>query len=299
MAKLGNRVFFSYRGYYYSQAKAAAQRLLDNRYCDEVVLYPPNSLSSAGELLLPYEYVELMEFILDRMSRSDAFVFLDSIDNEGNHDYTNSYFTQAELLQWQRFKDNPVVYPVDGGAQGLPGRGVQLDPLTKNQKKLWAKLSVGIARSYQHHMNPPFATGKYAKNCFMIPCQRLTCGEHFLASQKAVYSTLKGQFQIVCPHCGNGQFYFREEAQKGNFYRKPVILEQPNKGDIRILQSEEIISLILDNKLPDSFKTPITLPGEKLSSDLAKIGKVYAGLGVLAAGAIGLAALLSRDEESE
>lgn len=290
MVHLGQQVFVSYRGDYYSFAEALSQWLVQNNYCANVILFPPNSLSARGEILLPYEYIELMEFILDRLARSDAFVFLNT------DDYQDSYFTQAELLQWRRFRDDPIVYPVGGSNTFQLGEGLRLETLTKNEKKLWAGISVGVARSYRSKFNPGFAAAKYAKNCFMIPCRK--CGQHFVASQKAVYSTLKGQFQIFCPHCSNGQFHFKEGTERGTFYRKPIILEQPYKNRLRILESQEILSLLVNNELPDSIGL-VTLDSEKLSSDLAKVGKAYLGLGALALGAIGLAALFGNSDEDE
>jgi hypothetical protein len=287
---LGDQVFISYRGNYYSYAEALKQSLERDRLCKTAILFPPNSLCETSEILLPYEYIELMEFISDHLSQSDAFMFLNTPD------YQDSYFTQAELLQWRRFKDDPAVYAVGGnGNQFQLGDAVHLEPLTGNEKKLWAGISVGIARSYKSHLNPGFACGKFAKSCFMIPCGG--CGEHFLATQKAIYDALKGQFKITCPLCGNGEFYFREMHKRGNYYRKPIVLEQEFQTRLRVLETQEILDLLISNELPPSISL-VSMPGESLSSDIVKLGKFYLALGGLALGALALTTLFS-DEDDE
>lgn len=291
MQKIGEQVFISYRGKYYPQAEAVGQWLRQNQYCTNAVLFSPNSLCERNEILMPYEYVELMEFILDRLAGCDAFVFL----NTG--DYQESYFTQAEILQWRRFNNNPVVYPIGSTEEGafLLGESLHLEPLTKNQKKLWAGLSVSIARSYRGKFNPGFYGGKYNRSCYLIPCGN--CGEHFLASKKAINGILEGSFKIACPHCGNVRFLFSQEHNRGHYYRKPIILKQEFKTSLRILEPNEILSLLVDNDLPASIRL-VTVNGESFSSDISKLGWIYAGLGAAALGAFAVASLFY-DEESD
>ena len=291
MQRIGKQVFISYRGKYYSQAEAVGQWLIQSQYCIDAILFPPNSLCERNEILLPYEYVELMEFILDRLAKCDAFVFL----NTG--DYQDSYFTQAEILQWRRFNNNPVVYPIGSTEKGafLLGETLHLETLTKNQKKLWAGLSVSIARSYRGKFNPGFYGGKYNRSCYLIPCGN--CGEHFLASKKAINSTLEGNLKIACPHCGNGQFRFSQGHNMGRYYRKAIILEQEFKTSLRILEPNEILSLLVDSDLPASIRL-VTVNGESFSSDIGKLGWIYARLGVAALGALAVAALFY-DEKSD
>lgn len=292
MNQLGKTTFISYRGNYYLAAEAVGHWLVERGYCKSSIVFTPGELSEKDEALLPYEYVELMEFILDRLARTESFVIINT------NDYLDSYFTQAEVLQWRRFKDRPSVYMVgiDDRGQFTLSEPVALEPLAKNQKKLWASISVGIARSYKHHMNPGFAAGKYAKSCFLLPCH--TCGEHFLISRKAVYRALTGEFTVSCPHCGNSQFQFRELAQRGNYYRKPLIIEQPHRVAIRVLEDSEILALLVNNELPSRIPL-VSLEGEKFSSDIATLGKFYLTLGALAAGVMGLLALLNSDSGEE
>lgn len=292
MSLLGKKVFISYRSYGgkgYEDAQTLAHWLVNNGYCEQVVVFPPNSLSASGEQFLPYEYVELMEFILDELARCQAFVY---IDTPG---YSDSYFTQAEILQWRRFKDEPVVYPaqVNGNHVQL-GAGTTLETLSHNLKQAWASISVGTARSYRSHLNPGLATGKYAKSCFLVGCGK--CGEHFLVTRKAVYAQIKGKFRVACPHCGNDQFPFKEEEQRGLYYRKPITLQQTFATKMRVLEMDEILHLLLQNTLPPKFKL-VQMGNERLDSDLATLGKLYLGIGAVLGGLIGLAALLGGKDD--
>lgn len=292
MGFIGKQVFISYRGSYYKQAMLLKDALVQHGYCNQAILFPPNSLCAENEILLPYEYVELMEFILDYLAHTDTFIYLETSD------YWNSYFTQAEALQWRRFRDVPVVHSaqVDWRGQIFLGEQMRWETLNKSQKKLWASISVSINRSMgRGHLMPPTAWGRFAKHCFLLPCG--VCGEHFLVSQKAIYRALKNLFEVECPHCGNNHFRFSELPKRGNYYRKPIIVQQHYYANLRVLGSFEILKLLIENNEMSAFPL-VTLPGEHLDSDIAKIGKFYLALGVAAA-AIGiLSNIPQRDNQS-
>ena len=284
--------FISYRGAYYEHANAIRHWLIGNGYCKNVVLFPPNSLSIYGELLMPYEYIELMEFILDRLSRCDAFVFLNTPD------YSNSYFTQAEILQWRRFRDNPMVFPIGQNVdQYVIGQGIQLVPLTLSEKRLWANLSVNIARSYQGKFNPGFYGGKHNRNCYLMPCG--ICGEHFLIGKKATSLTLRGEYRIVCPHCNNSHFRILEGNQMGTFYRNPIIVEQEFIRPLRVLETSEVLDLLIKDDLPPRIPL-VSLADEHFDNDLIKVGKFFlGGLAALAAGALVINALGNEGQDGD
>lgn len=298
---LGQRAILSYRGAHYEAALRVKEWLEGHGACEQVVLFPPNSLCAPGELLLPYEYIELMEVILDHLARCQSFVFLDTPD------YQDSYFTQAEMLQWRRFRPDPVAVPAGVDARGRPWTGEprRWEPLSENEKKLWAKISVGINRKMQGPRTPASAWGRFAKNCFLTPCER--CGEHLLVTQTAVYAALKGQFRVICPHCSYDRFVFVEGRHLGNYYRKPVSLalqlDPARRAPLRVLRDDEILALLVQNETPRAIPM-VGLEGENPWSDLKKILVTYGALTVAAAGAFGLAAWLGgdrseREEERE
>lgn len=274
--------FISYRGKHYEEAKLVAKFLYKEGYCDGEVLFPPNSLCEPNELLMPYEYFELMGFIRDSLARCTHFYYLNTPD------YRNSYFTQAEILQWRAYK-KPVFYPVDNYYGKIVIRqAISLPEMSNNEKSLLANLAVSIDRSQISKYNQGFVGGKFNRNCFLFPCG--SCGEHFLVSKKAVRKLVKEKVYISCPHCSNKSFHVYELSKKGNFYRKPLILDQNITSPLRVLETNEIYEMLNSNTNPVRIPV-ITLPGEKLSSDLGKIGKFYGVLGGLALGTLLLSSL--------
>lgn len=280
------QAFISYRGRDYALAERAAAALVDRGWCGDFCLLPPNSLAEEGELFLPLEFVELMGFIRDRLSGCDAFVFVNTPH------YADSYFTQAELLQWRCYRDPPTVYAATIGANGRVNvQPHKLEPASRNTKTLWAKIAVGIDRSQQGHMSVPLACGPYAKNCFLVPCHK--CGEHFLLGKEAVAAAVRGAFRVSCPHgCGNASFSLRETSGPARYYRRPIVLSQAGRARMRVLGEGEILTLLVGSELPPGFPPPVSASGEVFRSDLAKLGMVYGGLAAVAVALIGGAAIL-------
>lgn len=287
MYQFGRQIFLSYRGHSSMEAERLRDWLLGNEYCQSVILFPRNSLTSEREMLLAFEYFELIEVILDDLAASQALIFLDEPG------YWSSYFTQVELTQWRRLSTHnpPQAYQVRGvESDGRPthGQWVQLEPMTGEQKRLLAEISAGTSRRMQRpsHM-PPTAWSTYARNCFLVCCAG--CGEYLLLSQNVVYRALHCRESIACPHqkphVGSKQISIREEIRRGNFYRKPLIQEQSGSREPRLLSDWEIIYLLVNN---DSLPTlpVITLAGETMHSDLQKLGMLALGAGVFATGAL-------------
>jgi hypothetical protein len=285
---LGKQAFVSYRGDYVDEARLLAAALQENEYCKRAVLVEPEELAVAGETLLPYEFIELMEFITDRLASCQSFVYL------ATNDYAESYFTQAEVLQWRRFQNEPRVYAgtMDKSGKGGLSDPIALEPMPKDEKKLWAKFSVGINRGMQGHLSPVFAGGRFSKNCFLVPCR--SCGEHFLISQKAMREVIGGARRLQCPHCYATNFQVSEGERRGNFYRKPIRVRQAKERPPRVLDSREIMGLIISNDDQSRFPL-VTADGERLRSDMAKIGLVYGGMAALAGIGLLFASLGSDD----
>jgi hypothetical protein len=296
MYQFGNQAFLSYRGRDYPMAEHVRQWLLSNQYCHSVVLFPRNSLSSEREVLLTYEYFELSERIFDHLAASQTFIYLD------RPGYWASYFTQIEVAQWRRFskKNPPEAYPVseiDRDGKPIFGQRVLLEPMSENQKRLLAGISVGTNRRMQQMpLTPPTTWSKYAKNCFLVCCAG--CGEYLLISQKAVYSAIKSHTTITCPHDrphqGSKEIGFREEVKTGQYYRKPVILEQNGQQEPRLLGINEIIHILVMNDPPPGIPV-VTVEGETLWSDLQKLGAYVGVLGAIGAGVL-LAIWLDKDK---
>lgn len=257
MYELGNQVFLSYRGHDVEVAEGLAASLKKMKLCKNVLAYKPESLCIRDEILTTYDYVELMESIIETMKQSDSFVFLDT------GDYFNSYFTQTEVLHWRRIHNNPKGYRVlfDDEDKSFLKEEVIWDTLSENKSRAWASITI--------HVNPLYTLkattlkwGKYSRNCFIIPCGH--CGENFLLSGSALRATLNSEYDVICPHCGNNRFQFEVKTdQKSNFKRKPIVLNQDIKK-LRILEPDEIFHLLLEDELPPSIPL-VALDNENFS----------------------------------
>jgi hypothetical protein len=98
--------FISYRGDDYELAGESAEYLKRTGYFEDYRIFPPNSLCEQGEILLPYEFYELPGWVRDVLAICTHFYYLDT------GSYFNSYFTQAELLQWQVYREDPIFYKI-------------------------------------------------------------------------------------------------------------------------------------------------------------------------------------------
>ncbi|MEM8964304.1 MAG: hypothetical protein AAGD38_22655, partial [Acidobacteriota bacterium] len=164
--RIGDFAFISYRSSAHKAAAHAQRTLINEGYCGRVVYAKPATFCEEGELFLPYEYFEIMGATHDYLHACDVFLYLDT------HAYRDSYFTQAELLQWRRFRDRPVVHRLTVDRRGgiTVGRAEALLPMSYNDKRLWAGLSVQIERRYRGRFNPGFRGGRLHKSHFIVPC---------------------------------------------------------------------------------------------------------------------------------
>jgi hypothetical protein len=285
--RLGKTVFISYRGRHYGLARRLAEFLRARGACDRIVLVPPFSLTADSEVLLPYEFFELMEPIIDEIARADAFVVLP-------YDYFGSYFTQAELLQWRRFAKSPKVWgaePSDDGRFQLTP--FELDSMPYDAKALWASISTRVNK----RMNGRTVAiwGRYARNCYLIPCRH--CGEHILATKKVVEPLASSGGAFACPHCGD-PVRLGELPLRGNYYRKPIVLRDEERTPMRPLGDDELKHLLVSDDPPPPAIRLVTLPEESVPTESWTLLKVFGGiLAVGAAAAIVAGALLDTDDK--
>jgi hypothetical protein len=279
MAFIGDIAFISYRGDHAEIARALAERLVDenDKQCNSVIFIPPGRICAPTEVLLPFEYFEVMEFILDAYYNCNAFIILE------DKRYWSSYWTQMEVLQWRRFTKDQSMYiarPIGKSAQIVEKR--KLPPIARETHRWLAHISLGTNRRMRRLSPDAQPFGRYARNCFLVPCDG--CKRHFLVSQKKAYSSLAEKSSISCPYC-NHVSALREAAEHGNFYRKPIMLLEP-VSDVTPPSEEILNALLVDNELPPGIAV-VTLPDEKLKSDVRKVMEVYGwmALGLLVVGA--------------
>ncbi|HEX9937156.1 MAG TPA: hypothetical protein VGB15_08530 [Longimicrobium sp.] len=288
---LGKTVFLSYRGKHFDDAVRLREWLVGQGMCRDVVLFAPNVLCAPNEVLMPYEYVEIMGTMRDMISRCNAFIFLNSRDAAtGALDYAQSYFVQTELLQWRLYRTPPVVHAAEVLANGgfaLQGPG-SLEEASKLEKKLWAGIAVSIDRSQRSKFNPGFMGGKLNRNCYLVPCER--CGEYFLVTKKKMAAVLRDGGNVVCPCTRDHQIRFVELGQRGNFYRKPIVIASEtgtNPRGMRLLGADEVASLLVHDDPPARIPV-LDVPGETLKGDGIKVVEGYLAMAGVAAVALGL-----------
>lgn len=284
--RLGKTVFISYRGRHDSLAQQLAEFLRTGGACDRIVLVPPFSLTADSEVLLPYEFFELMEPIIDEIAKADAFVVLP-------YDYFGSYFTQAELLQWRRFAKSPKVWgaePSENG--GFQLTSFDLDPMPYETKALWASISTRVNK----RMNGRTVAiwGRYARNCYLFPCRH--CGEHILATKKVVEPLASSNGAFACPHCGNA-VRLGELPLRGNYYRKPIVLRDEERTPMRPLGDDELQHLLVSDDPPPPSIHLVTVSGENVPSESWTLLKVLGGVLAVGAAAVVVAGALLNDEE--
>ncbi|NEQ47822.1 MAG: hypothetical protein F6K00_31565 [Leptolyngbya sp. SIOISBB] len=301
---LGDLVFLSYRGDAFEKARRLQEWLQRKGYCEDVILYPPNTICTSNELLLPYDFFELLGKLRDGYSAglgtyadasihdADAFVYLDA------NNYWESSFTQAEVMLWRSVSEE--LYPATVPERGQPSLGRKLLlPLSGNEEEVRKTAYRSSRKTKRAPLNiGTYYWGKYSKNCFLIGCPN--CGNHFLASTKAVYKALRGDVYISCPHhnCGNHDFYFEEGNKQGSFYRKPIRIHHNVKGKVNPLNIDDMMTLMHSNdELPASVGL-VTLPGETLKSDGRKVAELYGIAGLALAGLLFIGSLFDGDEET-
>src|SRR3954454_13305148 len=113
MASHGKNAFMSYRGCDYTPARNFAHTLTESGTFDSITIVPPERICRDQEVLLPYEYFELMEFITDSMCNCDSLIIFDS------GSYWQSYWTQMEIRQWRRFSPNLTAHVTTSDIHGV------------------------------------------------------------------------------------------------------------------------------------------------------------------------------------
>jgi ssDNA-binding Zn-finger/Zn-ribbon topoisomerase 1 len=313
----GDKVFISYRGKDYVKAQRLKQWLESNHYCQHAILYPPNTVATADELLRPYDFFELLAKIVEGgrgrflwggaisgrfgehedygLQQASAFIFLET-DN-----YWESSFTQAEAMLWSDGGRN-TLYPAHVPDVGTPSikQGIFLassfDVSNFPLVVMWADRK----RNHNIRHGPTYQTGRYAKSCFIFQCPN--CKQYSLISKKAIRKSLEKKFCPACPHCGNSKFHFVRSKQWGHFYDNQIFIHHTFEGkplnpNPNLLIIEELVQLLETNDLPPSIGL-IALPNEKFKSDFrAYTEGVLAYFGFLVV--LGVAVSLSFRDDKE
>ena len=85
----------------------------------------------------------------------------------------------------------------------------------------------------------------------------------------------------------------------GTFYRNPIIVEQEFIRPLRVLETSEVLDLLIKDDLPPRIPL-VSLADEHFDNDLIKVGKFFlGGLAALAAGALVINALGNEGQDGD
>jgi hypothetical protein len=282
---LGDTVFMSYRTRQSDDAVKLGHWLVGNGWCQNVLYIEPGGLAESNEILLIYDIHELTADIVASMNKCDAAVAFNTKDS---NDVWKSHWTRMEKRQWQRISNKLEIHEFtpSKGANGYTHTVNQLKSLSENERSILTKISVGTDR--QSVRDAPHAVnmwGKFAKSCFVVPCVNADCHKYFLATEKVIYKSIAGEFEVKCPHCQQVS-QFVEGSEKGRFHRKRIyyVGESDNQEDL----DENLLSrLMYASEVPETFGKLVKYEDEIIISDFTKLGLVYGGI------VLGLAAVLA------
>lgn len=293
--KFFNNIFISHRSFDFCKAERFRDFLLSNNICENVVLLKNETLCKNYEQLTIHEYYESIEKLRKEIEKCDGFFYIDCPN------YTNGYYTSAELLQWRRINDHPIVYSIrESNGVFLHSEPIELQSLSAEHKMRLARVACMM------EFDPEYGAaleswGKFASNCFLVGCS--ACGEYYLVSVNKMEHYIKSQELAKCPCCFRDHATFFQYKNGPKFFsnRFPIVMKSHIKkiADLKRLDVDDVIDLLDAKKLPERFKL-VALPNEKLQSDLRKNLKSFVKTVATTAGIVGgLFAALSFLEDSD
>jgi hypothetical protein len=196
--KLGTNIFISYRRSASSRLPAVRNWLVsDGLFKYSTIIKPDHArLALDHELLLPFEFLELMVAIWDEMQACDTFGILNSPD------YLQSVWTNLELTGWRAIKPGGRAYSLEldpGGRYSYTP--VSLEPMTKNERELWGIIRNRV-RPFALLSSPkwsfPYRGSRLARKYYLLTC--LVCGQHSLLPKGQVESRARTNGVMACAH---------------------------------------------------------------------------------------------------
>lgn len=161
-------------------------------------------LAQPNELLMPFEYFELVFAIWDRsIDQCDSFAYIDS------RDYLNSVWTNMELHGWRYLSDSLTAVKVSVHERGrkyyYSADEVSLNPMGKGEKEQWAHLYRNLkphALMTSSHFDAPYRGGRLSRRRYLLGCTTPKCRQYSLIPKAVVETAAKGNSIVHCAHCG-------------------------------------------------------------------------------------------------
>jgi hypothetical protein len=197
---MGDDAFLSYRNQSIPHLKPAANWLWKSGRFSSIMFIKPDDerLALKNEILMPFEYFELVLAIWEKMEECDTFAYLDS------QDYLESVWTNMELAGWQFLSDARTVVRVTVGRRGdYSADEMSLSPMSQPDKDLWAHIRRNLrpyALQNSSHVDAPYRGSKLSRKRYLFPCS--ACREHSLIKKQTIEGAAKSKAVVNCPRCG-------------------------------------------------------------------------------------------------
>ena len=267
----GEVAFLSYARTMIRDPRPVGTWLTESGWFAGVHLVKPDSdrLAQENELLMPFEYFELMFAIWDgSMAKCDGFAF---IDNQGG-DYLKNVWTNMELHGWRYMSDSLTAVRVSVSGR-YSAQEVSLHPMSREEKEWWAHLYRNLkphALTSSSHFDAPYRGGRLSRKRYLLGCT--VCGEYSLIPKAVVETAAKGNGVVHCAHhkCG-AAFRVVSQGRKDEIRRRRPIISQPltgGGGRPRPLTVDELMALYADRNPPPGIIDAGDLPRAEASHHL-------------------------------
>ena len=216
----GPLYFLSYRSSREKELRPVSQWLIASGGVAGTRWVPPGVLALPNELMLPFEWFELMMAIWNELESCQAFVYLDSPD------YTASVWTSLEQIGWRALVDDPQVITVSGSNGRYAAVRRTLAPMDRSEKRLWRQLRKNLepfAVISSGRGFIPYRGRKPSTNHYLLPC--IICGEYSLLPKREVEHAARVSGQAACAQPGCSSPYILTEVGSRNRirYRRPIV----------------------------------------------------------------------------
>jgi hypothetical protein len=251
----GEVAFLSYSRTMISDPRQVGNWLTESGWFAGVHLVKPDSdrLAQENELLMPFEYFELIFAIWDgSMAKCDGFAF---VDNE-NRDYLKSVWTNMELDGWRYMSDSLTAVKVSVRGRRHSAEEVSLHSMTRAEKDMWEYLYRNLkphALTTSSHFDAPYRGGRLSRKRYLLGCT--TCSQYSLIPKAVVETAAKGNGIVYCAHC-SAAFRAVSEGRVDEIRRRRPILARPlNDGGKRPrpLKVDELMALYADRNPPQGI----------------------------------------------
>jgi hypothetical protein len=265
----------------YRKSRLLISDLLDRGFIYEGIIFPPESILPSNSMLMPFDYLDLMVNLYERLDRCDAFVRF-------NMEGADNYWTLLEQTMWRWLSnESPKEYRIASTGNGYSCSGpFDLDAMDYDEKHLLSRIKRFLRPDARPH-GPFMNFGRYARQSFLLNCP--SCGNYFVISRKAAEQCAKKKVELTCPFCCKATFRFtflKEVLFKQQWIWRCDITYAGQKGYLAITPSK-MIELLLDDApdCPESIPVLICIANENLNTESTNTLLAMTGVALFMRGA--------------